>query len=580
MTRTTCFISIGKNAIEIKEDATFSTTSLLSLGNLDDLKDDTTAIRPFATYEPDFWLLDGSYKFAPLSNIHGGYISGVMSGTGASDFSVPPKIEILFSELHTSSKFILNFSELTGDWSDSVTVKFYSGVTLLDNTTYNPTSASYTISLTVTDFDKIEIFFNSQNKVNRYARLSSIEFDEVVLFSGSEIKSATLTEQVSPLSSELSASVLEFTLFSSDGDFSIVNPAGLYANLQYKEPVVVREAINGDVFYIGKFYLDTWESQSQYVASFSASDAIGLLDKIPFYIGNVFSPLDSDELVSRLSAQSGIKIVMDASLNNINIDSTYTGVIPVWSCRDILKNLLFAIGGYATCARSRVINIKPFNLASDLTDYDHELTSADKAITSGVKLRKLVTSVEISSHDYESQFTHPLVPTGTIADLVEVFRGTVPTGTIRMVFDEPIAVFESGTVSRTTIENTPYYLYVNITVGGTYIVYRQISYVESKKIKIIENTSIPAGTLPNVIKISDAIFVRNYNLDTVAQRVYDYYLQRYIESTRLYGILVSPGDTVLVDTQSSMQIKGIIEKIKTNLTGGFVSDIEIVGVIA
>jgi hypothetical protein len=34
---------------------------------------------------------------------------------------------------------------------------------------------------------------------------------------------------------------------------------------------------------------------------------------------------------------------------------------------------------------------------------------------------------------------------------------------------------------------------------------------------------------------------------------------------------------VLIDTQSGKQIRGIVERAEFNLTGGFVSDIEIVG---
>lgn len=577
MTTTSCIISFGSNAIAIKEDATFSTTSLSALGNLDDLQNNTTALKPFATYEPNFWLLDGNYKFAPTTEIHGGYISAAMSPANpASDFTVAPKITILFSELHSTEEITLRFSEFTGDWSDKISIGFFNGGTTLSAAFYTPTSAVFTLPISISNFNKIEIFFYSQNKAYRYARLNSISFDEEVIFSGAAVKSAKLIEQISPISTELPISTLDFRLFSNNGDFSITDPAGLYVNLKYKEPIEVRESIDNDVVYIGTFYLDKWESKSPNEAVFSAFDAIGLLDKIQFYIGTAYSALDSDTVVDRIETASGVVINLDASLANINVDSTYAGVFPVVSCRSALQNLLLAIGGYATCTKTKEINIKPFELASSLSSYDHEFTSTSKGINSSVSLRELITGVEVVSHDYEGQFEYAW---SDLSDLVELFRGTVGTGPLKIIFDEPVNYIESGTASRTVTDVSQFYLSVNITVAGTYIVYRQTSYIESKKIKTISNGSLPAGTLSNIVKISDAFLIKSHNLDSVTQRVYDYYLQRYVEKTKFFGVVVSPGDSVLIDTQSSKQIKGIVEKVNTDLAGGFISDVEIVGVL-
>jgi hypothetical protein len=70
------------------------------------------------------------------------------------------------------------------------------------------------------------------------------------------------------------------------------------------------------------------------------------------------------------------------------------------------------------------------------------------------------------------------------------------------------------------------------------------------------------------------------NTNGIVASLYSYFNQRYIQQTKLFASLIAPGDSVLIDTQSSKQIKGIAEKITTDLTGGFISNLEIVGVVA
>ena len=131
-----------------------------------------------------------------------------------------------------------------------------------------------------------------------------------VTFTGAEIKEARVTEHIDPLSLELPISTLELTLFSAAGDFSIVNPSGFYASLQYKQPLDVYADIDGDSIYIGKFYLDKWYSKSENEAVFEASDAIGLLETVT-YNGGVWYPGSPTVVDRTILSETIIDEIMD-----------------------------------------------------------------------------------------------------------------------------------------------------------------------------------------------------------------------------------------------------------------------------
>jgi hypothetical protein len=65
----------------------------------------------------------------------------------------------------------------------------------------------------------------------------------------------------------------------------------------------------------------------------------------------------------------------------------------------------------------------------------------------------------------------------------------------------------------------------------------------------------------------------------VAQRIYDYYQQRYLQKVKLFAPLAQPGDVALIDTLYNQQIRGVIEKMSADLANGFTVQAEITGVV-
>lgn len=576
--KTTCSIVFGQDAIAIKDDASIAVINggLKSIGDVDALKKGTVPSAPYATFESNYWLLDGNFKIAPSVNPRGGWISTDISGaSGNFDFGTPkPELQIDFDDVHSTDGLYLTFSD-SGDYADSIRVVFYNSslVTIRDDT-YTPNGETFFTNQPIANFKRILIAINSTNRASRYARLQAIDFDTLTRFTGTEIKFARVVEQINPLALELPFNTIELDLFSSDGDFSIVDPSGFFENLQYKEPLDVYEDVNGDTLYIGRFYLDEWESINANNAHFQASDAINLLERFE-YLGYLYS---FDTAPNRLAsiviagilADVGVAYDLDSSLASIPVPG-WINKLPV---REALHLALIAIGAYATCSRSNVIQIRPFELASTLTQYDYSLTSAHKGISSPLILRPLVTGVEVTSHWYVG-----------LNDVVNAFSQSLATGEHRLFWGLDVPAVLDAVTGATDVTDTPLrgtFSDVNVASPGTVSVDIE-RYKDTQRVHNVSG-SFPAGTPSNIIQI-DATTITPVNVVTVdnandiAQRAYDYFSQRYLQKTRLYASLLAPGDSVLVDVQSSRQMKGIVERMETDLTGGYVSDVEIVGVL-
>lgn len=573
MPKTGLTVLFGQNALKMRTD--FAVTVVQGgeqpLALAADLSNENSQ-KSYATFEPDYWLLDGNYKFIP-AEAQIGYISTEMSGSGTS-FTTSPLLRFVFNAVYSTSGLTLYFSEETNDYADAITVAFYDSSNVLIRTdNYTPSSWQFSTNQAVSNFKRIDITFTSTNKAYRYARLFNLDFDTLTRWSGGNVKDGKLVEQIDPLSFSLPSNQIEFTLHSSSSGFSITNPTGVYANLENNEPIEAYETVGDVDILLGRFYLADWNSPNDNDAVFTAVDAISLLDRPTFNCpvsGNYYA----EDLIDQIMTEAGVDYTLDPSLLSISIWGTYVAALPNMSCREALQHVLVAIGAYATCSRSRVIQIRPFELASGLSLYDHTITAAQKG-RSSVKLRKAVTDVEVYSWDYMRLYYD--VPK-------LVYQKSVTPGTYRVSFDVPVPLYDptssTATITLPLTNYGRYWVEVVVTGAGTLTI-EKASYLEPvKKQKILSNGSLPATTPVNVISLSNAYLVNNDFLAAVTQRIYDYYLQRHVQTVRLYGHLAAVGDSVLIDTQSAQQIKGIVERVTYDLTGGFIANAEIVGVVA
>lgn len=563
MTRATPLVAFGLYALTIKQDATLDCSDLQSFSKLADLKTGNVTRRPYITFEPDFWLLDGGYKFQPVNEtvVHVGLMSSSMSDASG-NFSVAPVLTANFSNIHTTNGLTIRGNQYSNDYPSSVTIAFYDASNaLIRSDIYSPTSWEFSTNQAVEDFKKIVITFNSTNKPYRYLRMTGVDFGKLTYFSGSDIKSAVVVEEVDPLSIKLPIDTFELSLFSSESTFSIINPSGDYSMLQNKQPLAVYEIVGNDQVFIGQFYLEKWENPSDNEISFSCVDNIGILDTLPYMGGLWTSPVLLEDLLLSIMSDANVSYDLDTALYGTEVQ----GWIPVCTYREALQQIAFASGAYVTCSRAGIIQIIKTTLAADLTSYEYAITKAEKGLDQSLTLKALVTGVELVAHNYVSN-----------TDVKELYNGYLAVGIHTVTFGQPM--HDLSVSGGTITESGANYAVITVAVAGTIVLTGQ-GYSDTLQLKSVYNTTLDANVNKNILSIDKATLVNINNGDVIVQRVYDYYQQRYLQKVKLYSPTSEVGKSVLVDTLYNQQIGGVTEKMTLDLAGGFTVKSEIVGVV-
>ncbi len=563
MTHTSPKVQFGLYGLAIKQDSTPSSTSdLQAFSDLDDLRTDNASGRPYATYEPDFWLLDGGYKFLPASGVHVGLMSLDMSDA-AGDFATPPVLTVDFSVPHTTDGLSLRFAQYSGDYATHILVQWYDAVdALIRQDEYYPTSTEWSVDQAVADFQQIVITFYSTNRPYRYLRLLGIDYGTMLTFEGESIKAASVVEEADQLSAELRMNTLELKLFSSDAEFSILNPTGSYAGLSERQPLAVYETVDNLQVFMGRYFLDTWENTSDTEIAFTGTDLIGLMDKITIY-GGLWTAGDGvivQDLIADLLEAASIPYEFDVTLNDIAI----IGWLPVGSLREAVRQIAFAVGASVDCSRSWAVKIVASKIAADETPTE-TITSAQKGAQQSLTLQPQIAGVEVTTHEY--------VENAVSRDL---YNGTLAAGDYEILFDQP--AHDLGISGATITESGANYALINVAAPGAVVLTGE-GYVDTTQVYKIANPAV-TGDIKPVLRIKEATLVHAGNVADVAQRVYDYHTQRYLQKIKLFAPSVEVGTVALVDTLYDQQLQGVIEKMSIDLSGGMVAQVEMVGVVA
>jgi hypothetical protein len=562
MTITSTQVSFGLFALELKQDAIPSASDKQPFVKINDLKTDSATVRPYATYEPNYWLLDGGYKFLPedTSRVHVGLMSLSMSDVNG-NFSIPPVLTVNFQQVHSTDGLTLRFSQYTGDYISLLTVAYYDASdVLIRSDNYEPDNWEFSTEQAAEDFKKIVITFSQTHRPYRYLRLSGIDFGELIYFNGENVIEADSIEEVNPISIEVPFSTVRLLLFSEDEDFSIVNPTGLYTEFKERMPLSVHEYVDGQANFIGRFYLEDWTSVTENQMQLECVDLLGVLDKITcrggIWLG---AGITVEDLVEEILGQIFIPYDLDTNI----ADVVLRGWLPSATYRETLQQIAFASGAHLSCTRYGSIKIFKTTLAQDGVP-SSIIASGDYGVESSVSLTALITGVDVTAHNYVSS-----------TEEVELYNETLEAGEHDITFDEPI--HDLGVTGATITESGVNYAILTVATTGTVVLTGQI-YNDTKKI-FSHRMALESGVKPSVIEIEEATLVSNANGQEICDHVYNYYQQRYLQKARLFAPGSEPGDTVLIDTLGGKQILGVIEKMDSNLSGGFIVDSEIRGVI-
>lgn len=444
-----------------------------------------------------------------------------------------------------------------------------------------------------------------------------------VTFTATDIRSCSVVEDFHPLSITVPVNTLDLTLFSTTGGFTIINPSGVYEPLLTRQPMAVYEIIDGIRHFIGKFYMDEWENSGENLISFTCVDVLGLLDKTNYMGGLWMEPIKAGLILDDIFRQTGLDVIIDPQVYNTEL----TGWLPILSCREAVQQVCFAAGAYVRSSRQDTIKIGVMgfvtmrsagirsgvaaagqsrtyqmrwrgNTVSSLagtgiattgirsgvanagqsrvyqkrwrksqwegTEYTREISSQEQSIDRRLTLRPKVTGVEVSMHD--------ILPGDGERKL---FEGVLSAGSHTIEFRQPMHTLDVDGADIT--ESHANYAVLDVATPGEVVL---IGLVYDDMISTYAvSTTLAPNEKPNVVKIEDATLVNSSNGREIAQKMFDYYQQRYLQNMRMFGSTISAGNNVRVETLYGNLLYGVVEHAEIDLAGGSIVKSDVVGVI-
>lgn len=555
--KTKASIMFGFVDVTAKQDSQLSVNDKQDFVDLNDLKKDDIEEIKYGTCEKNQFALDGTFELMPdiLDNMC--WWSNIMSNENGV-FETPLVLEIGFNDTHSSLGLTFIFSK-AGDYCNNLNIKYYDlNDNLISDVNFTPDNYKYVCNNIVENYKKLVITFYSTNNPLRYLKLYKILYGAEKVFEGDNLISADILEEVDLLSSELSINTLDFTVYSADDEFNIINPKGLYSLLQQRQRLQVTETIINENKEkdMGTFYLDTWVNEKDKTMKIGAIDLIGVIDKTDFN-GGIYTNITFENLIKEI--MSSVNLTEDdyeiqEELKNI----TLAGYLPICSHRSALQQAVFAVGAIADCSRSSKIKI--YTTENSENHNIIEKTNIFQG-TKKIEQNELVTGVSIIAHNYSKS-----------NEVEEVYKGELESGITRIQFNDPVCNLTCN--GGTIIESNCNYAIVSCNTSKEVIISGN-KYIDNQQIYMVEIESLSTSQKQNTLKIESAYLVNKKNAPGIAKRILKHYQKTYKTSFDMILKDEVLSEDVELEGDFEQKMLGHITKLDIDLTGGFLANAEL-----
>lgn len=550
--RTSAKIRFGLEDVSAKEDSALSVSDELEGADVEQIEQTDLLFEPYATCELNYWMLDGTRNMIPDQGGEMGWWSAEPSDDEGV-FASPPVLTVTFAEQHSSIG--LTFTFYHTEWPTEINVKWYQGDALLAERNVSPDGAVYAVEEAVSNYTRIVAAFHRTNHPRRYLKVTGIQYGITQLFDGRTLMTASIREELDPVSEQLSINTLNFKLHSSSAAFSILNPTGIYAYLQQNQELTVSESVNGETRPMGTFYLDEWRGENENTFTMRAVDAVGIMSGTQ-YMGGIYDDAPAAEVIADIMGSAGAKYELAPELAGKKL----SGWLPVLSHREALQQAAFALCAAVDTSRSDTVRIYRVDGRPRAA-----IERRRKFAGSTVELRQFVTGVEVTEHHYTKAAT---------AGTTTLYEGVLPPGRSTVTFSSPAydlavtgAVLEAGHTNYATIyveeERT-------VTVTGK-------NYADTLRVVGKYMQGLPAGEKQNVLIVDKATLISRSNSMEVAEHLYAYHQKRIQQDFTLLQDAEEVGRAYSVGTLYGQTKDGVMESAEIDLTGGFVGKVSIVG---
>lgn len=374
-------------------------------------------VAALATFEPDYWRLDGSFVLPPQPGEMpeaeiGWWSDSLCDAQGV--FDPPEGIDIVCGDLYDAAGITVTFDPASGEYAADFVLTAYdgSGEVIYSQSVYDNTSPVYRVERVIPRFRRVQLSITRWGRGQHRARVTEIDFGLIEDYGEDKLVELSLISELDPSSATLPAGELAFRLDNSDRRFNILNPQGLHHFLERRQRVTVDLGVdvNGHLEYIpaGTFYLKEWKSdQGTLTASFVARDLLDLLDnpKSPYRRGRL-QTITVHELASDILQDAGVlDYSLDPALSNVSV----TACVPIVSHRQALQLVAVASQAVVRLDRRGRLIMERQSSGEPVATIDLDNAYSAPAIT----LDPLVSAVDVEVSSYSAQ------------DATEVYSGCV-----------------------------------------------------------------------------------------------------------------------------------------------------------
>jgi hypothetical protein len=490
-------------------------------------------------------VLDGSVSAFPenpeTENL--GYWSNVLSDDNGF-FESPIVFEFIGTEKISSAGISVAFDSQKGIFPTDVTVSWFDGSVLLATEDFKVNSAKYFFSKKVELYDRVEIYFKRLNMPQNRLKIQSVEFG-LTANSDTDIllKNTRISRAVSPISTEIPINTFNFSFTSKNNiDYAF----------QERQPVDVLFNENLQ----GQFFVKSARRLSKTNYDVNCEDFFGILNSVDF-AGGIYKEKNASELIEEIFSVAQIPFSISSEINS----ETVTGHIPYTTCREALKQVLFAIQAVADTSNST--SVKIYKIKNELTQ-----KIPIERLRQGLKIstEARISAVEVTAHTY--------TPTENVQKVFEAKQSGTGEN-ILIKFSVPL---HSLTITNGKIlQSGANFAVINANAG---CILSGNTYEHLQTTKIKNNPDLLSTDTQNIKSVSSATLLSPDKLDSVLEKCYNYLVKtktinaKIIESKHetnngfVYDIPVNISDTISVNTDYEGAQNGLVEKQTYNLNGG------------
>lgn len=485
--------------------------------------------------------------------------------------TTPPELTISFSGLHSSLGVGVIFAERA--ICTEFDILWYNGANLLEQDSIRGNTAQRAYSSKgVENYNKVVIRLLKTDKPYRYARILEVDFGTVELFDSDNIISASIVEEVDPIGAVLSVNKLKFTVLNEQQKFNMLNPEGLYAHLQRRQPIVARSGLmvpDGSYEFVsmGVYYLSDWKNASGLTATLEATDLIGLADKTVYYSSPFWVNAPFPTVLNHILADAGLPTARIAPEMVAEVVNGYT---PVMSHREAIQTLLIA----SSCVLRVDRDGRPFAFRPDYTSPVVSATYDTIIGSPSIEQKPVITAVETKDYSYSLNAV-----VETLNESSFILNGQ---STVVIPYEGAAANVLLGVTGNGSVVGSPAYSATSVTAtingtGSLTVTVTGKRYVENVRNVRSSLPSLPAGEIPQVAVIADNNLISGKGA-AVTQKALDYYQRRIKQSFDYWSNpSIQAGDCIEAETMFIQSKSGVVERQEITFAPKLVARVEVTG---